>query len=60
MIDDVVLTEEAEEGGWDVGDQQEVAKFLKAKVRFLVFWFSSRSLVKLSRVADNYPVFSFA
>ena len=33
VMDEVVLTEAAEEEGFDTNDQMEVTKFLKARVR---------------------------
>lgn len=33
VIEQVTLSEAAEEGGFDISDQMEISKFLKAKVR---------------------------
>ena len=34
VIEEVVLTEAAEEGGFDIEDPMAIQKFLKSKVRF--------------------------
>ena len=37
VLEEIALTEVAEEGGFDIDDQMEITKYLKAKVDFLVF-----------------------